>query len=224
MEHSNDEINYIKVLVLVYDCILPKLRELFREKWEREKPTESLKNNIYEQLKNIRGKDDEWLKTSVSNGDPSSWDMTCIFRALSMIGNMERENKIKSNVEDKKKKDEKKREERVKQGAEDADETEKTEEKAEEGKKKQTEESKEKEDRKNIKILKDVRNKLFHWPSREMTNEEKDDIFEIVKRVFHKFSWLSNKIEEIQDLPTEVEDESMFKEMMEEEWRIGTVM
>ena len=213
MEHSNDELNYIKVLVLVYDCILPKLRELFQEKWEREKPTESLNKNIYEQLKNIRGKDDEWLKTSVSNGDPSSWDMTCIFRALSMIGNMERENKIKSNVEDKKKKDEKRRNERVKQGAEDADE-----------KKKQTEELKEKEDRKNIKILKDVRNKLFYWPSREMTNEEKDDIFEIVKRVFQKFSWLSNKIEEIQDLPTEVEDESMFKEMMEEEWRIGTVM
>jgi len=220
MGHSDKELNFFNVVQLLFDCVLPKLRDLLRKKWEIEKPTENLKNKLYKQLKKITGEDEEWLETSVSNGDPSQWNITRIFKALSML---EKKKETEYNGENKKKKTEKKKGEQVKQGAEGTNETEKTEDKVEEENwevKKQNEELKETEDSKNIRKFKDVRNKLSHWPSREMTNEEKDDIFKTVKGVFQKFGWRTEKIEEIHSSPAQVKDQSKLMELLEEGRRI----
>ena len=241
MEHSNEQLNYIKVLALVYDCILPNLRTLFQSKWKRRNPSKLWIGNLYKELRKIKGgKDDGSFRKSVLNGNPSKWDLTLVIKALSMIEKKETENKIENNCESEEKEEAKEKvEEGKKVEKEEAEEKEEeetsskkenAEKKVKQGQRDEKEEEDkmdemdEAEEKKNIKTLKAVRNHLFHWPNREMTNEEKDNFFEIVKGVFEKFQWSIQHLNSIKSKRNRFDKASEFRAMMEEEKRIGNVV
>ena len=74
---------------LLCDCILPDLCNFFKLKWNSTVPTnhwqDSIENGKVLLGKIKRAKRDALLKGRISGGQTSDWDLTCVFKALSIF-------------------------------------------------------------------------------------------------------------------------------------------
>jgi len=81
--------NFYRINSLLHDCILPELRDFFIQAWNGEFP----ENNWFHSTDNPekligkikRGKGDALLRERILQGSVDEWDLTCVFKALSVL-------------------------------------------------------------------------------------------------------------------------------------------
>ena len=81
--------NFYRINSLLYDCILPDLRDFFTKSWSKEFPTNhwlDSEDNPKELIEMIKGaKRDALLRERILQGSVENWDLTCVFKALSVL-------------------------------------------------------------------------------------------------------------------------------------------
>ena len=89
VDMDKEKENFYRINSLLLDCILPELHDFFIKSWNKEVPTNhwvDAEDNRKELIGKIKGgKRDALLRERILQGNIQHWDLTCVFKALSVL-------------------------------------------------------------------------------------------------------------------------------------------